>query len=197
MRLIIVFSLFFSMNAFSLENKTILFLGDSLTEGYGIDKSDAYPSLVEQMLKDKNVKVLNGGVSGSTTASGLSRFNWFLKVKPDYLFIVLGANDGLRGIELSESKSNLKSLIKKAQDNDIKVILGGMLLPPNYGKEYTSKFKSMFEGLRDEFSLLYLPFLLEGVAGQSHMNLDDGIHPNKKGHEKVAQTVVKFLKEAL
>jgi len=180
------------------KKKTILFLGDSLTAGYGVEKELAYPSLVEQKLKKKfNVKVLNGGVSGSTTASGISRLKWFLKADPDILVLILGANDGLRGIKVEESKKNLRLIIDKANKEGLKVILAGMMLPPNYGKEYTTNFKKMYEEIRDEYKLDWIPFILQDVAGLKDKNIEDGIHPNSEGHEIIASNLIKYLEPHL
>lgn len=178
---------------------TVLFLGDSLTEGYGVAKEKSYPNLVEQALKQKGkpIKILNGSVNGSTTASGLSRLRWFLKANPNVLLLALGANDGLRGIKLESSEKNLRKIIAKAKERNMKIIIAGMLLPTNYGPEYRTKFEKMFAKLAKELDLTYIPFLLVGVGGEKKMNQEDGIHPNEKGHEKIAQTVLKFLEPLL
>ncbi|MFT6070644.1 MAG: acyl-CoA thioesterase-1 [Bacteriovoracaceae bacterium] len=174
---------------------TLLFIGDSLTEGYGVPKEKAYPSLVAKELekKGKTIKLLNGSVSGSTTASGLSRLRWFLKAKPSILILALGANDGLRGVKLSDSEKNLRKIIELAKENKIKVVLAGMLLPTNYGEAYRTDFEKMYKKLEKEFSLVKIPFLLEKVGGEAKYNQEDGIHPNVAGHEIIAQTVLKTL----
>lgn len=198
--LIILLNLTFLPNSFSAEEdkKTILFLGDSLTAGYGVEQEFAYPALIEKELSKKyNVKVLNGGVSGSTTASGKSRLKWFLKAKPDILVLILGANDGLRGIKLEESKKNLEEIIVMAKEKQLKVILGAMLLPPNYGKEYTEKFKKMYEQLKEEHQLAWIPFVLKDVAGIADKNIEDGIHPNAKGHSIIAKNMIPYLEPYL
>ncbi|MFZ9002279.1 MAG: arylesterase [Bacteriovoracaceae bacterium] len=179
--------------ATSLQAKTILFIGDSLTEGYGIDSEKSYPSLIQNELGEK-VSIINGSVSGSTTASGLSRLRWFLKSKPEVLVLALGANDGLRGIDLEKSKINLEKIIDMAKENKIKVILAGMMLPPNYGADYTKEFKNMFEKLAKDKKVELIPFLLKGVAAEPEYNLEDGIHPNEKGHEKMKDTVLRYLR---
>ena len=187
--------------SFSIANATtILFLGDSLTEGYGLNKEAAYPSLVEARIAaqlDKTVEVINGGVSGSTTSDGLARLKWYLKKNPDIVFIALGANDGLRGLDLKESQKNLEQIIRRAKEAGAKVVLAGMLIPPNYGPTYTKAFKEMYETLKTQHDLKMLPFLLEGVAGKKEYNQNDGIHPNAAGHEIIAEHVVEFLKEEL
>tara|TARA_B100001971_G_C18267890_1_gene595795 strand:- start:8936 stop:9544 length:609 start_codon:yes stop_codon:yes gene_type:complete len=189
---------FFNSTFASENKKTILFLGDSLTAGYGVEQEFAYPALVEKELNKKHqVKVLNGGVSGSTTASGKSRLKWFLKAKPDILVLILGANDGLRGIKLEESKKNLEEIILMAKEKGLKVILGAMLLPPNYGKEYTTKFKKMYEELKDQHKLAWIPFVLKDVAGIAEKNIEDGIHPNAKGHAIIAKNMIPYLEPYL
>lgn len=176
----------------------IVFLGDSLTEGYGLSKEQAFPHLIQEKLneiKPNGFKIINGGVSGSTTASGMSRLKWFLKAKPDIVVLALGANDGLRGIKVDESEKNLEQTIQLAQENNLKIILCEMHLPINYGKEYRKKFNDMFKRIKEKYKIGFIPFLLEGVGGVKEMNLEDGIHPNVEGHKKVAENVMKYLKE--
>lgn len=179
--------------------QTILFLGDSLTEGYQLDKEEAYPALVEKELKKKHkdLKVINGGVSGATTASGLKRLDWYLKSKPDILVLALGANDGLRGTKLETTEKNLASVIEKAQGRGIDVILAGMKMPTNMGEKYRGQFEGMYPKLAKKYSLRLIPFILEGVGGVPSLNLPDGIHPNAKGHEVMAKTVLKVLESEL
>ncbi len=195
----LILLLFFTISFHLQANDKILILGDSLTAGYGIEQSLAYPSELERLLKEKGhkYKVLNGGVSGSTTASGKSRLKWFLKSKPKIIIIALGANDGLRGIDLKQSQKNLEEVIQMSKKNGLVVFLAGMQLPPNYGKEYTSQFKLMFKELVKKFEINEIPFLLEGVAGVKELNIEDGIHPNSDGHKIMAKTVYKHLKEKL
>lgn len=177
----------------------ILFLGDSLTAGYGIDPEKAYPNLVKDILKKQDVEitVINASISGSTSASAISRLKWSLRGKPDVMLLALGANDGLRGIKLHSTKENLKNAIKLAKSKGVKVILAGMQIPPNYGPEYTKEFKQMFPDLKKEEGVTLLPFLLKDVAGQRKLNLDDGIHPNEEGHKVIAKTVAPYIKGAL
>ncbi len=174
--------------------KTILILGDSLTEGEGVNEEEAFPKLVEDILiKKHKVKIINGGISGATSASGLQRLKWHLKKKVDILALELGANDGLRGLDLNKTKQNLKSIIAIAKEKNVKVLMLGVLMPPNYGVEYTSKFKKMYEDIVKEEKIPFLPFVLEGVAGVSKYNLSDGIHPNPAGHKLIAERVATFL----
>ncbi len=182
------------------KNNTILFLGDSLTEGLGVNKDNAFPKLVQTLIKkelDKNVVVINGGVSGSTTSDGLARLRWYLKKKPSLVFLALGANDGLRGLNLEQSQKNLEEIIRYAQEANAKVLLAGMLIPPNYGEDYSKRFKKMYEELKIKYNLKNMPFLLEGVAGKKELNQRDGIHPNIEGHKYIAKKVFEFIKEDL
>lgn len=190
--IIFTFLLIISLPTFA---KTVLFLGDSLTEGYRLNKSEAFPDLIEKELKKKNpnVKVINGGVSGATSASGSKRLDWFLKAKPDIMFLALGANDGLRGFKVADTERNLSTIIEKAQAQNIKVILAGMKMPTNYGEPYRTNFENMFGKLAKKYDIKLLPFLLEGVAGDSSLNLADGIHPNAEGHKIMAKAVIKVI----
>jgi acyl-CoA thioesterase-1 len=175
--------------------KTIVFLGDSLTEGYQLSKEEAFPALVEKELKKKHpdIKVINGGVSGATTASGSKRLDWYLKAKPDIVVLALGANDGLRGLKVNETEKNLAAAIEKAQSRGIRVILAGMRMPTNYGEAYRKQFEEVFSNLSKKYKLKLIPFLLEGVGGKPELNLPDGIHPNSKGHQVMSQTILKVL----
>ena len=179
---------------------TILFLGDSLTEGLGVSQEDAFPNLVETLIQtdlNKSVTVINGGVSGSTTSDGLARLKWYLKKKPYLIFLALGTNDGLRGLDLTQSQKNLEEIIKYAQKANAKVLLAGMLIPPNYGPEYSEHFKKMYEELQVKYKLKSMTFLLDGVAGKKELNQRDGIHPNEEGHKVIAKKVFEFIKEDL
>lgn len=196
MKLVIALLVLVTTSAFG---ETILFLGDSLTEGYQLAKEDAYPALVEKELKKthKDIKVINGGVSGATSASGMKRLDWYLKAKPDIMVLALGANDGLRGMKLSETEKNLTSVIEKARGRNIDIILAGMKMPTNMGEKYRAEFEAIFPKLAKKYSLPLIPFLLEGVGGKPELNLPDGIHPNPKGHEVMAKTVLKVLEPEL
>jgi len=175
---------------------TILFLGDSLTAGYGLDEGEAFPNLIANRLKAEgrdDINIMNAGVSGSTSASGLSRLQWYIRSQPDLLVLALGANDGLRGLDVAQMEKNLRDTIEFAQANQVKVALTGMLIPPNLGPEYTSAFAAVFPALAAEYQLPFLPFLLEGVAAVTELNQGDGIHPNPEGTRIVAETVYQFL----
>ena len=178
----------------------ILFLGDSLTAGLGVEADQAYPALVEQMLKQHTTvdfKITNAGVSGSTTASARSRLRWFKKIRVDILVLALGANDGLRGLSMNEMKRNLDQTIRLAKDTGMRVILAGMQIPPNYGKAYSDGFKAVFPALAEKYGTALIPFLLEGVAGIPELNQVDGIHPNARGHEIMARTVTPYVLEEM
>jgi len=177
----------------------ILFLGDSLTDGYGVPKDKTYPALVlnKLRLQGKKVEVINAGISGSTTASGYKRLKWHLKQPPNILVLALGANDGLRGLKIEKSKENLRKVIVLAKKNGIKVLLAGMKMPTNYGKEYSKKFHQMFFDLAKENNIALIPFLLEGVGGKPQMNQADGIHPNEEGHKVISDIVLRYLGELL
>jgi len=195
--LVILGMLIFNTSLFASTH--ILFLGDSLSEGQGVDEQDAFPRLVEKTLKAKkhDITITNGGVSGSTTASGLNRLKWHLKKPTDILVLELGANDGLRGIKLNETEKNLFAIIKLAKEKKVKVLLLGLLMPPNYGKAYTTEFESMYKKIATKEKLPFLPFFLKDVAGNPSLNLADGIHPNEKGHVIVAKIVSDFVEKNL
>ena len=181
--------------------KTILFLGDSLTAGYGLSPDQAFPAVAESLLKQKgkNVKVINAGISGETSAGGLARIDWVLKQPIDILFLELGANDGLRGLPVAETEKNLQGIIDKvkAKNKNVKVVLAGMMVPPNMGKEYSSQFEKVFINLASRNKCVRIPFLLDGVGGIERLNQADGIHPTAEGHRIVANTVVKTLEPLL
>jgi acyl-CoA thioesterase-1 len=181
--------------------KVILFFGDSLTAGYGLSKEQAFPAIVQRKINDKgyNYKVLNAGLSGETSAGGLARINWILKEPIDIFVLELGANDGLRGLPLKQTKQNLQQIINKvkAKNPDVKIVIAGMMMPPNLGAEYTADFMQLFPELAKKNDAHLIPFLLEGVAGNEELNLNDGIHPNKTGHSIVAENVWKVLNPLL
>ncbi len=200
MKKIILILFLLNLSVLNAKSNTILFLGDSLTEGFGVSKEDAFPKLVENLIQTelhKNIVVINGGVSGSTTSDGLARLKWYLKKKPYLVFIALGTNDGLRGLDLEQSQKNLEEIIRYAQASNAKVMLAGMLIPPNYGPEYSEQFKKMYQNLKVKYMLKSMPFLLDGVAGIKEFNQKDGIHPNEKGHKHIAENVFEFIKEDL
>lgn len=188
-----------SLQSIAFASTHILVLGDSLSEGYGLDEGQSFPRLVERNLRAKkyDVTVTNGGVSGSTSASGVTRLKWHLKKKTDILVLELGANDGLRGLKLSETQKHLTDIIRLAKEKKVKVLLLGLLMPPNYGKKYVADFETMYKNIARTEKVPFLPFLLNDVAGKSELNLADGIHPNAKGQELVAKTVTEFVEKNL
>lgn len=181
--------------------KNILFFGNSLTAGYGLSPDEAFPSVAAELLqqKGKAVKVINGGLSGETSAGGLTRIDWMLRQPVDVFVLELGANDGLRGLPLEQTRTNLQGIINKvkAKNPKVKIVIAGMMVPPNMGPDYSEKFQQLFKDLAQKNQAVLIPFLLEGVAGHPHLNLPDGIHPNVEGHRIVARTVVKYLEPLL
>lgn len=195
-----LFLLILTFSSFSFAQKKLVVLGDSLTEGYGVAKEAAFPAVLEKKLHEAGKKewtVINAGVSGSTTASGISRMKWVFKSKPDAVILALGANDGLRGLKIADSEKHLAQAIEYAQGQNVKVILGGLYMPPNYGKAYTDQFKKMYETLAKKYKVTFIPFILDKVAGNPKYNLADGIHPNEEGHKIIADNVFTALKGAL
>lgn len=186
----------------TITNKTILCFGDSITAGYGLeDTSDAYPAILQQKIDsvDLNYTVINSGVSGETTAGGKSRIDWVIKQSVDIFLLELGANDGLRGVHLSETRSNLQAIIDVVKEKSPKttIILAGMELPPNMGQDYTTEFRELYADLAQKNDLKFIPFILKDVGGISSLNQSDGIHPNVKGHKILANTVWETLKPLL
>ena len=177
----------------------VVFLGDSLTAGYGLGGEQAYPALVEKRLEEEGipVKVLNAGVSGDTTAGGLARLDWLLSQKPDVVVVGLGGNDGLRGLPLEQAEHNLREIVRRAKAAGARVLLLGMQIPPNYGPEYAKGFSDMYPNLAKEMNVPLVPFLLEGVGGVADLNQADGIHPTAEGQEKVADLVTPYVAEVL
>ncbi|MFN8889522.1 MAG: arylesterase [Cyclobacteriaceae bacterium] len=181
--------------------KTILFFGDSLTAGYGLSAENAFPALIEKELNksQKRVRVINGGLSGETSAGGLSRIDWVLKQHVDIFVLELGANDGLRGLPLDQTRKNLQGIIDKvkAKNPKVKLVLTGMMVPPNMGKAYSDEFKEIFPALAKKNNATLMPFLLEGVGGDEKLNQADGIHPNEAGHKIVAKNLGAILSKLL
>jgi acyl-CoA thioesterase-1 len=175
----------------------IVCLGDSLTAGYGIDPELAYPSLLQTMLEEagREVSVINAGVSGDTSAGGLRRLSWIMQQEIDCLVIALGANDALRGQPVEQTEKNLRQIIHIAREKQpgISIVIAGMRAPPNMGGEYSSKFHQVYTRLAEEESTILLDFLLEDVAARPELNLADGIHPNAKGHQLIAESLVKLI----
>ncbi len=177
----------------------ILALGDSLTAGLGLAQSQAWPTLVQAKLKAAGHphRVVNAGVSGDTSAGGLARLDWQLSQKPAIVVLELGGNDGLRGLPVAHTRDNLAKIIQRCQAAGATVLLAGMQIPPNMGPDYTAAFRALFPSLAEEFKVPLIPFLLEGVAGDTTLNQRDGIHPTAEGQAIVAETVWKSLQPLL
>jgi acyl-CoA thioesterase-1 len=184
------------MLASGVQARSIVFIGDSLTEGYGLEPEEAYPMQLEKLLHAQgktDIKIINGGVSGSTTASAGQRVKWYLKAKPSLIVLALGANDGLRGISPAESRKNLAQAIRLATEAGVKVLLAEMKLPKNYGEAYREDFEKTYVELAKQTKVPVLAFMLEGVGGIPKMNQADGIHPTAEGQKKVADNMLKAL----
>lgn len=183
------------------KQKIILFFGNSLTAGMGLEVEEAFPALIQKKLDSAslNYKVINAGLSGETTASGKNRLSWLLKQKIDVFVLELGANDGLRGIPLDETRRNLQNMINKVKEHnpEITIVLAGMQIPPNMGIDYTKDFQAIFPDLAQKNELTLIPFLLKDVAGIPELNQPDGIHPTVEGQIIVADNVWEVLRKTL
>ena len=181
------------------DERVIVALGDSLTAGLGVAADEAYPALLEQRLRAAGFayRVVNAGVSGDTSAGGLRRLDWVLRSRPEIVIVALGANDGLRGLPIAALRDNLTAIVTRLRAGGVRVLLVGMRLPPNYGPVYASEFSAAFGDVARRTSSAYLPFLLEGVAGDPRLNQADGIHPNASGQRAVAERVWASLEPLL
>jgi acyl-CoA thioesterase I len=183
------------------KKKTIVFFGNSITAGYGLDLTQAFPARIQEKLDSMNLpyKVVNAGVSGETSSGGRSRIDWILKQQVDIFVLELGGNDGLRGIPITETRKNLQTIIDKVQEKypAAKIIITGMQIPPNMGKRYTTEFRSMYPDLAKQNNISIVPFILEGVGGNAELNQSDGIHPTAEGHRILANNVWNVLKGLL
>jgi acyl-CoA thioesterase-1 len=196
--------LFLAVAAFASDGrKTILFFGDSLTAGYGLDDpaGEAFPGLIQARLDEAGLpyRVVNAGLSGETTAGGLRRVDWILRQPVDIFVLGLGGNDGLRGVPVGASRENLEAIIGRvrARNPSVRIVLAGMQMPPSMGPDYTRAFAAMYPEIADKTGATLIPFLLEGVGGVPAFNLPDGIHPNAEGHRKVADVVWDVLNPLL
>ncbi|MEL7222323.1 MAG: arylesterase [Bacteroidota bacterium] len=183
------------------EKKRIIFFGDSLTAGYGLDEQDAYPSLIQQMLDSLGLayQAVNAGLSGETTAGGVNRINWVAEQPMDIFVLELGGNDVLRGFDLAATKENLQAILDKVKSKypDIQLVIAGMEAPPNMGPEYADEFRTIFRQLAADNDAALIPFLLADVGGIPELNLADRVHPNQAGHKIVAQTVWEVIEPLL
>jgi acyl-CoA thioesterase-1 len=187
--------------AATAKTKTIIFFGNSLTAGYGLSPSQAFPAIIQKKIDSLNLpyKVINAGVSGETSSGGNSRVDWILRQPVDIFILELGANDGLRGIPPSETKKNLQSIIDKvkAKYPGARLVLAGMQIPPSMGQQYASEFRDIYPQLAAKNQITLVPFILEGVGGELKLNQEDGIHPTEEGHKVLAENVWRELKDLL
>ncbi|WP_239988468.1 arylesterase [Paramagnetospirillum kuznetsovii] len=177
----------------------ILALGDSLTAGFGLKAEEAFPARLEAALRaeGRDVRVINAGVSGDTTAGGLARLGWALAEKPDLAIVELGANDGLRGLDPQLMRANLDAILKRLKQDRIGVLLAGMLAPANYGPAYQAEFKTAFARLASDHDVVFYPFFLDGIAGDARLNLADGLHPAAKGVDVIVQRILPSVRTLL
>ncbi|MEX0647604.1 MAG: arylesterase [Balneolaceae bacterium] len=190
---IIIAVFLLTSTASAQEKKNILFFGDSITAGYGLDTEQAFPAIIQSKIDSLGLpyQVNNAGLSGETSAGGLRRVDWVLQRPVDIFVLELGGNDGLRGIDPANTKENLQGIIGKVKNRypQADIILTGMEAPPNMGENYTSRFRQIFTELADENDVYFLPFILAGVAGDPNLNLPDGIHPTEHGHQILAENI--------
>ncbi len=181
--------------------KTVLFYGDSLTAGYGLDPDEGYPALIQKKIDAAGLpwRVVNAGLSGETTAGGLRRLDWILRQKIDVFVLELGGNDGLRGIAPDVTRENLQAMIDRirAKYPDVTIVIAGMQIPTNMGPDFAEAFARIFPEVAEKNRAVLIPFLLEGVGGIPELNLPDGIHPTAEGHRIVAETVWRHLAPVL
>lgn len=177
----------------------ILAFGDSLTAGYGLAPSESFAARLEQRLLDNGftVRVTNAGVSGDTTSGGLARLDWSLEDRPALVVLELGANDGLRGLDPERMGRNLETMIEKCRTTGARVILAGMRAPVNWGLEYRRQFDGIFPALAEKYDLPFYPFFLEGVIGERALVLDDGLHPNARGVERIVDGILPLVETEL
>ena len=177
----------------------ILMLGDSLTAGYGLIKRESLPARLQTALEYTlpGLKVINGGISGDTTAGGRARLAWSLATRPNAVIIALGANDGLRGLAPEQTYANLNAIIKTTKDAGVPVLLAGMRAPPNLGSEYGSAFDAVFPRLANEHGVTFYPFILEGVVARSEFNQSDGIHPNARGVDIIIDNILPLVRNLI
>lgn len=177
----------------------IVALGDSLTAGYGVAAHEAYPALLEAILRREGYpyRVVNAGVSGDTTAGGLRRVDWVLRARPEVAIVALGANDGLRGLSVVRMRENLARIVRRLQAGGARVLLAGMRVPPNYGAAYAREFAAAFPAVARQTGARLMPSLLDGVAAQPALSQEDGIHPNAAGHQVLAEQLWPHLKPLL
>ena len=194
----IVGSCFIAVTSHARELKLLAF-GDSLIAGYGLPKKDGFSDQLEAVFNKAGtrLKVINAGVSGDTSAGGLSRIDWALGANPDAVLLELGANDSLRGIDPSITKMNLQKILTKLEKTGVPILFAGMVAPPNMGKEYGLEFEKAYLELAEANEVIFYPFFLEGVAGVAELNQEDGIHPNKEGVLTIVKKIAPFVRDLL
>ena len=177
----------------------VLALGDSLTAGYGLGPGEAFPVRLEERLKRSGVaaRVINGGVSGDTSAGGLSRLDWALAAEPDAVIVALGVNDALRGIEPAVTRANLDAILGRLAERGIRVLLAGMRAPPNMGPRYGAEFAAIYPELAAKHGVALYPFFLEGVAARPELNQADGVHPNGRGVDVIVERIAPYLRSVI
>jgi acyl-CoA thioesterase-1 len=178
---------------------TIAAVGDSLTEGQGVAEEFAYPALLEEKLQSHGYRyrVVNAGISGETSSGTLARINWILTLKPHIVILVIGANDGFRGIDPELIKSNILNIIKTLRENNVVIVLGGMQMVQNLGKDYTTAFANIYPEVARAEDVIFIPFFLSGVAANRALNQADGIHPTKEGYRKIVDSIYPYVIEAI
>lgn len=181
------------------DRPTLVAVGDSLTEGLGVDPEKAYPAQLQERLQKAGLNwlVINSGVSGETSSGALTRLDWILKTEPDAVLLVTGANDGLRGLDPELTRQNLDTLVSRLKERNIKVMLGGMKAPPNLGPDYTEKFESIYPAVATKHQVPLIPFFLEGVAKVPELNNEDGKHPNPEGYAVIVDKIFDSVKNWL
>lgn len=185
-----------SLGADAVDNRPrIVAFGDSLTAGLGVATEDTYPARLQRRLDEQGLRyrVINAGVSGDTTAGGVRRVEWVLKSHPDMVILELGGNDGLRGLNVQETKANLERIIQRCREASVTVVLAGMKLPPNYGADYTKAFEAIYPALAKRYRVTLIPFFLDGVAGSASLNQADGIHPTSEGYRIITEKVLEQI----
>jgi acyl-CoA thioesterase-1 len=178
---------------------TIVAVGDSLTEGLGVDEEFAYPAVLEKKLQAQGYRyrVINAGISGETSSGTLSRIKWVLTLKPDIVILVIGANDGLRGIDPALIESNIRRIIQALKAQNVVVVLGGMKIVRNLGQEYISAFSAIYPAVAESEGVIFIPFFLAGVAADPGLNQSDGIHPTAAGYRKVVDNIYPYVERAI
>jgi acyl-CoA thioesterase I len=185
--------------AAATEEIRLLVLGDSLTAGLGLAPTQAFPARLQEALVQRGhkVRVINAGVSGDTSAGGLARLDWVLADKPQAAIVELGANDGLRGLDINAMRANLSAVLKRLETEQVKVLLAGMKAPPNYGMAYTREYEQAFSALATEHDVIFYPFFLDGVVALRELNLGDGVHPNAKGVDIIVANILPYVEKLL